>query len=132
MNNMKRIIINQSKWICGAPGNVYHEPNEKNQLGEGHTALLNDRGFMCCLGQAALQINRSLQERDIGRLGLPSDLDVVIRALSKRVNGKIVNTKLSLQAIDINDDPDTSVAEKKRRLRKLFAKSGYKLVFSKK
>lgn len=128
---MKRIIINESKWICGSPEN-YYESNEKNQLGEGRTALLNYRGFMCCLGQAALQINRSLQERDIKELELPSDLNVVIRALSKRANGKIVNTKLSQRASTINDDPTTSVAEKKRLLRKLFAKSGYKLVFSKK
>ena len=40
-------IIDRSKWRCGGQG--------KNSRGKGSVKLLNNEGFMCCLGQTCSQ-----------------------------------------------------------------------------
>jgi hypothetical protein len=47
MDKPKKLILDYSKWRCGMDG--------ANSLGDGETALLNDKGFMCCLGMFGKQ-----------------------------------------------------------------------------
>ena len=52
--------IDRSKWRCGGD----------DGKGWGETQLLNEEGFMCCLGQCSLQ--SGLSEEEIYRLGEPA------------------------------------------------------------
>lgn len=110
---MKTLILDYSKWRCGE----YSE----NKLGVGKTALLNDEGFMCCLGQFGLQLNPALTECDIKGEGEPGDLKCYITLLSQENDeGRYISTNLSVEAIDINDKKETTPEVKIELLKKLF------------
>ena len=47
MTESKTYTVDCRTWRAGGDGN--------NKVGEGLTRLLNQLGFMCCLGQCALQ-----------------------------------------------------------------------------
>ena len=66
----KKFIIDRSKWRCG--GNL--SDGGTNLRGEGITYLLNNQGFMCCLGQVAKQCG--VDEYDLLETEYPYGLDV--------------------------------------------------------
>lgn len=115
---MKKLILDYSKWRCG--------DNGENKLGDGNTALLNDKGFMCCLGQFGLQLKPDLKEDDILGKGEPQDAKIEIPLLSYMesdgYDGSCYyqSTKLTDKAIKINDATDTTPVEKIYLLSKLF------------
>lgn len=96
MDNPKKLILDYSKWRCDGDG--------ENKIGEGPTELLNNYGFACCLGQFSLQLG--LFEDDIYGLGEPCECKTDI-PLFVEDDGAFV-----MQAININDDPDTDTDDK--------------------
>ena len=48
---MTEFVLDVSKWRCGD-----ESENPSVRLGEGPTQMLNEEGYMCCLGQFAKQI----------------------------------------------------------------------------
>lgn len=117
---MKILTLNFKKWKCGQDGdeNVAH--------GRGGTKLLNNEGYMCCLGQFATQLNPKVKKQNILHKHNPCDLSEVIPALSKKFGHySIIDTKLSNAAIDINDDENTFIEQKIKKLKSLFRKRGY-------
>lgn len=130
MKPKKTLVLKKSKWICGLPDK---EGDRRGYtLGRGNTDLLNNKGFMCCLGQFSLQLDKSLNQCDIIGKTEPSDLDVEIPGLSNEISEGFSryfkNTQLTNDAIDLNDNYKITVTEKVKRLKKLFSKHGYKII----
>lgn len=61
---MEKLIIDRSKWRTGHTA--------ENATGQGFTALLNDQGFMCCLGFYSLACGYT--EEEIRGVGEPQDI----------------------------------------------------------
>lgn len=118
---MQKITIDYSKWRCGSSG--------EHQLGEGYTALCNLHGFMCCLGQASLQLNPILKIEHIIGLTSPSMLIVEVPFLSAPREGLMIDTDLSDQAMRINDSQKTSPQKKMEQLTELFKSHNLELEF---
>lgn len=130
---MKKLILDYSKWRCGKDSEYYIDDATKRALGKGSTLLLNNSGFMCCLGQFSLQLNNSLTEQDILSKATPSDLNKEIPILSvfcafaSSPIPSYFNSELSQKAIRINDDIDTTIDQKITELKELFATVGYEI-----
>lgn len=115
---MKKLILDYSVWRSGQEGD--------HSLGEGETMLLNDKNFMCCLGQFSLQLGAS--KKMIIDCYEPNSIRKAIKGLAYRKDhGSFTNTKFSDAAIDINDTVDTTPAEKITLLTALCAEHGYEL-----
>lgn len=122
---MKELILDEATWRCGNCSG-----NSNNRRGEGPTRLLNDEGFMCCLGQFALQLDSLLKEDKLNRCSTPSSLNRAIDLLTRVLgNGMVMDSNLSKMAMSINDDSDTTIEQKVEKLSSLFEEFGYKIVF---
>ena len=125
MEIKQTFTIDCNTWRCG--------DNGKYKLGEGNTALLNKKGYMCCLGQVALQLD--VHEADLLGKGEPDQLDIDIELLTIRYNGDeeelsiIANSELSSDAMRINDSTESTVSQKMKELKELFNDNGYGLEF---
>lgn len=125
MEIKQTFTIDCNTWRCG--------DNGKYKLGEGNTTLLNNEGFMCCLGQVALQLD--VHEADLLGKGEPDQLDIDIELLTIRYNGDeeelsiIANSELSSDAMRINDSTESTVSQKMKDLKELFNDNGYDLEF---
>jgi hypothetical protein len=126
METPKKLILDYSKWICGEGG--------EHQLGKGGVALLNNDGFMCCLGQWSIQCGA--KEEEILNFGEPQEIKPLIPLFAeteiyegkeynsmtgeyeyfKEECGKI-STKLALDCIGINDNTSTTPEQKIEALR---------------
>lgn len=116
---MKTLTLDYSKWRSGGGFKTSH-----NQLGIGPTALHNELGFQCCLGQFSLQLGKCSIE-DILNKTMPDDLKKKIRLLNKSIgDNNYVNTIFSNKAVAINDDMDTTPSQKITLLRKLLKTKG--------
>ena len=113
------ITINIAKWRTGG----IHR-----KTGYGPTRLLNAEGYKCCLGFIC-----SIKKKAIKGYGTPGDLDFFVEDLNIKVDDGFgttyENTKLSLDAMNINDNTITTVKQKETLLKKLFKNSKYKFVF---
>lgn len=122
---MKKLILDVSKWRCGG------EKESLNRLGEGATNLLNHEGYMCCLGQFALQLGAT--EDNIRNIGVPEETTILIEPLNELleetdcIEGRYYNTTLSNEAVTINDDENTTPLAKIEKLKELFANHGYEI-----
>src|SRR5688500_9951648 len=116
-DNPKKLVLDYSKWICGEGGT--------HALGEGTVALKNDQGFMCCLGQWSIQCGAP--EDELLNRGEPNEIETLIPLFAKEEtyeyeetnpetgiteslkasDGKST-TRLAHDAIEINDDKDTT------------------------
>lgn len=123
----KVLILDYKKWICG--GGVseidYIKPAKRIGVGKGYAALLNQEGYMCCLGQFCSQAG--LSEQFLLEATTPQDTSEEISVLTDK-EVFLVNTSFSNKAIDINDDCNTTIVEKVIALTKLCSKHGRKLV----
>lgn len=118
----KVLILDYNTWRSG--GN----PGEDNAVGKGSTMLLNEEGYMCCLGQWIPQLNPEVQNNDLLDEGEPCNITTEIELLSiTNFDGDIVNTEFSDNAIAINDNTVTTPKEKINGLRVLLSKQGYEL-----
>jgi len=124
--------IDRSKWRCGDTGD--------NKVGEGQTALLNPEGFLCCLGQVAIQCGAD--EEGIHNVGEPRDCKV-LRGIDNPLitvdddydpeDGFLIqglrNTRLSEEAMSINDDTSIDLFIRECKLAALFHKHGHTITF---
>ncbi len=116
-----KFIIDRSIWRTGDEGNV--------ATGDGNTALLNECGYMCCLGMISEQLG--VDKDDLLGLGEPEELSGFLDDLSELdllLDEHGVNTNLSDDAITINDG-DLPVEEKEKELIKLFGEHDVELEF---
>ena len=128
-----KLILDYNTWRCGGDSTItkYDDSSNSsfttiyntNKLGEGNTALLNDQGYMCCLGQFSPQLNSNVKMEYMEGLGEPHDLQLEIPLLTELFHyDEMSDTKLSTDAININDDYITTPEEKIVLLKELFAK----------
>lgn len=132
----KEYTIDADKWICG------DEASPKGcSLGEGFTEMKNKQGYMCCLGQIMRQ--QGVVDDDLESCGDPRDVRYEIMRHSKVAyknkadlltrnflfDNKGRNSHLATSAMEINDDPSTTIGEKVNKLKGLFSRKGIKLRF---
>jgi len=118
----KKVRINRFKWRTGDDAPGLH-------TGEGTTSLLNEEGFMCCLGFAAKQIGKISNEK-IRHYGEPDDIGTVISPLTeKNEAGFICNTKFTGDCIKVNDDTKITRKQRERKLIDKFNATGIDLEF---
>ena len=118
-----KLILDYNTWRCGSEG--------VNKVGEGSTLLLNNQGFLCCLGQFSPQLNDKIKMIDMEGLGEPHDLAVEIDLLVTLDEDNIFygldnyaqDTEITERAIGINDEVLTTPLEKIVLLKELFAKA---------
>jgi len=121
---MEKLIIDRSKWRTGS--------EKPSATGKGPTLLLNDEGFMCCLGFFC--INKGLTRQLIRGTGEPSDIPMCIDKLVDVINydddsPDFSNTSFTLDAMEINDADTISREEREKKLTELFSKEGITLEF---
>lgn len=121
----KELILDENIWRCGE---LTEFESPTTSRGVDATMLVNDEGEMCCLGQFSLQLNKKLIVDDLLSHADPHDISKKIPLLNRK-NNRWYNTNLSTKAIAINDDPNTTIIQKVKALRELFAKKGYKIRF---
>lgn len=97
--------------------------NLNNKL--GRTYLLNEKGFMCCLGQCLLQ---SQGEEKLLNTPEPCDIGVVDNIEPFTNQGD--NTVLSIDAMECNDDFDMDMNERETKLKEIFATHGHEIEFT--
>ena len=123
------VVIDRSKWRTGADGEF--------ATGKGKTSLLNDEGFMCCLGfvcKAAgvpddniLSISLPSATRDLSIY--ESDIPNELLPTSKRNQDAKPCEYLASDAVSINDNYNTLAEEKERKLLELFKDSSINISF---
>lgn len=115
-----KIVINRPKWRCGG----------SNNSSRGCTRLLNEQGYMCCLGFASKQIC-NLSDEEMLTKHFPQSLHRKINKLTYFPRkGICKDTKFSEKAMGINDNPTLSNKEREKQLKELFAKNGIELKFT--
>ena len=87
-------VIDRSKWRNGVNG--------INSKGQGITKLLNEEGYMCCLGMVCSQLN--ISDDKLLRKSHPIDLLQDVPYLTGYVSDEIGDTDLAFEAITINDN----------------------------
>ena len=113
---IRTVVIDRAKWRTGM--------SSKNATGIGETELLNDEGYMCCLGFIC-----KAHKVGVKNLGTPVDTNRKIPFLTERdIFYVLTDTDLSERAISINDTGDTTRQVKEKKLKTLF-KGKLKLVF---
>jgi hypothetical protein len=124
---MKKFVLDYSKWRSGG--------DSETKVGDGKTCLLNKDGYMCCLGQWALQ--EGAPTTILLGAGEPNDLKVDDDEFGDE-NGKrlffddpqitpLASSQFCNKAIDINDDTDTPPMWKVDSLKKLCSEYGVEL-----
>lgn len=138
MKRKIKVVIDRSKWRTGGGG--------LNQTGEGGTSILNDEGYMCCLGFC---MNASkLAKKDLLHKDTPASTLNGLRCNSNKVSGILrstgvraltsptvfsgcfASTELTNEAIDINDAYSTTPEQKEKQLLELFKDSVFDIEFT--
>lgn len=124
---MKRYTIERSKWRCGSL-----ESDNHIRHGEGYTNLLNEQGFMCCLGQICEA--EGVPRQKLMNVGYPTNsalreynLDF-LRKWHKGMDDGCI-TYLAQEAMSINDSSEFTRAQKEEKLIAHFKSEGYELEF---
>jgi len=117
---MKTITVKRSKWARGG----------KN----GDARLLNHDECMCCLGFAICQISKHVSKLKMLDRLMPDDVFKGESFLTKMNRDAfdekvIVNNDLAGEAAKINDHESISGHVREQKLKKLFKKHGFKIVF---
>lgn len=107
----KVLKIDYRRWMCGGGKRNNVNDNVVEHVGHGTdtTYLLNQDNFMCCLGQFCLQAGHKRNE--IMEIGDPDS-----------VEGNSFPNKFCNDAININDDDNTTIITKVRKLQTLCKK----------
>jgi hypothetical protein len=138
MKRKIKVVIDRSKWRTGG--------FSSKATGAGITALLNDEGYMCCLGfcMAASKVAK----KDLLCIASPPTLMNTIKSDSKKLgrvlrsNGvralaslslsdyrTYISTDLTSNAMNINDSHDTTPKQKEKAILELFRDSVFDLEF---
>lgn len=123
MDKPKKLILDYSKWRCGYNSEVNISPK---QLGEGSVRLLNNKGYMCCVGQWSLQCGAS--ESELQNSAYPGSLNMLLPPFNKECKfGDYEDTLLTSDCIKINDDIETTPEEKIKLLTARLDQEGIEL-----
>lgn len=121
-----KFTIDRSRWVSGVPHWGLHS---ENTTGMGETSLLNEHGFMCCLGFVCRQLG--LHSTDIYERGAPDFL--ILEAQDPLVpillDDKGNPSRLTALAMNINDDNGLTPAEREQQLIALFKEHGHEITF---
>ena len=127
-----KFIIDRSKWRCGG-----HLGASENAVGEGETMLLNEEGFMCCLGQVAKQLGikdidllGAVTPRQLKKPSVEAVRGLLVSEPGSDLNVGELHTALAYSALETNDDPTLTSQDRERALTELFERSGYTLEFT--
>lgn len=120
---IKEYTLYINLWRCGGEGS--------HRLGSGYTRMLNDEGYMCCLGQFALQAGASpamimdtIDPIDVAtRKGVAYDHNMVVVG----ENGEFENSLLAQYLVELNDSEWLQVHEKIKCIRKVLLAHGINL-----
>jgi hypothetical protein len=129
MKEKIKVKIDRSKWRTGLNG--------ASASGRGDTCLLNDEGFMCCLGFCSLAAG--VPESEILNQPLPNFIpiknEIIIRGIDSlvyKLEGlgctNYSSTELSFNAATINDS-FLDRATKEQQLLELFKDSEFDIEF---
>lgn len=118
---MREFVIDRSQWRCGGTND--------SGCGFGPTSLLNDHGFMCCLGQIARQLGWGCE--NIKGCGCPSDVILSGKKVNKKIllSGFEEDSEFANVAMTINDDPKITQRTREKRLIALGKKHGLQIKF---
>lgn len=121
-----KFTIDRSRWISGRPESV---PPSENTTGIGETSLLNEHGFMCCLGFVCRQLGS--HSTDIYERGAPDYVNLEAQDLLVPIllDDKGNVTRLTSSAVVINDDTGLTPAEREQQLIALFKEHGHEITF---
>lgn len=115
------LIIDRSKWRSGDFSN--------NETGEGNTLLLNQEGYMCCLGFRCHQMG--IPKENLINIGSPWELSFdwdIPDLLDEHVNYN--NSDFTREAITINDDRFLTPSQREKKIKKHFATIGVTVEFT--
>lgn len=118
LKKIRTLKIDRSKWRTGS--------ESADATGEGDTQLLNDKGFMCCLGFYCNQVG--IKRVLLIDAATPGDLPGSILNIPLLIE-EYSETTFSLEAIKINDSV-SKPAERERNLKSLFKKEGVKVIIT--
>lgn len=117
------LIIDRAKWRTGAGGNFL--------TGKGNTLLLNDEGFMCCLGfrchQMGIPKNDLLGICTPGSFSLSSRYDIPDLIEEKPWGWD--NSSFVEDAVKINDDMFLTPEQREKAITEHFKKIGVTVEF---
>jgi hypothetical protein len=124
---MEKLVIDRSKWRTGASGN--------SNTGVGSTSLLNDQGYMCCLGFFCL--SAGLKENDVRGAGTPRDaifdhninLMPIAESNSDDDDGIYIDTHFCDGAVNINDSETIDSKTREIEIKNHFATVGIEVEF---
>lgn len=123
---MKKFKVDRSKWRCGDDGPYAH--------GEGETQLLNEEGFMCCLGYCLNQLK--VPKKKLKKVEVPEQVEGITESvLVRRVKMEekyeyLHDSALTIEAITTNDQKFYTREEREAKLSEIFKKHGQELVFT--
>ena len=124
----RKFVIDRSKWRSGGPIEACRYP-----VGLGLTALLNEQGYMCCLGQVCEQLGVPVKQL-LSRGGPSSLADTVIKRHPDLrgflVDDNGMDTDFATTAMLANDDLEQPAEVRESLLIDLFAEQGYTLEFT--
>lgn len=115
------LIIDRSKWRSG--------DWSVNTTGKGGTLLLNQEGYMCCLGFRCHQMG--IPKEDLLDRGGPWELSLkwdIPDLLDEHVNYN--NSDFTEEAITINDTPSLTPAEREIAIKNHFKHIGVTVEFT--
>jgi hypothetical protein len=129
---MKKFIIDRSIWRTG------DKPKKGNCVytGEGETKLLNQQGFMCCLGMVCEQMGVPRNHL----LDVSEPEDILTYSSVETISGFLVykpdvreeeysNTVFACDAMNINDDVNITSEERETKLKEHFATKEIEIEF---
>lgn len=124
---MEKLIIDRSKWRTGGSSEI--------KTGQGHTELLNEEGYMCCLGFFC--ISRKIEKNSIISITEPEMLlhtndGKKIPELVNIMNDEedyLVPTFFCARAMEINDSHIILIEEKEEMIKELFKEKNIEVEF---
>lgn len=114
---LKPLYLSLSRWRCGESG-----IEGTHSMGDGNTCLLNEEGFMCCLGQFEKQLDPNVRIRDENYPNYTKTTHPLL------VAKRWVNSFFSYHAAKINDDEHSTIGEKIISLEVLAQYEGYTII----
>lgn len=117
--------LDMNTWRCGGGSFPAGQVNP-NILGKGVTYLLNEEGYMCCLGQFGRQAG--LDDSKLFRIETPMCVDVDGAYDPAFVDDALEDTTLAEALMEINDDGTTTPEEKISLIRATLQDAGHDLV----
>lgn len=119
MKQLKEFTVIRSQWVNGS-----------NSEERGDPCLMNEQGYLCCLGFACR--NMGVNDRQLLNNSTPEDVlkeESKITTIGSWNINRIVDNSVTDDAIRINDDEVSSQKKKELDLTILFKNNGVDIIF---